>query len=245
MKRVRIISIAFCCIFFANISYSNTKIAFLTYDPPFVISPHEGFDIDLANMLCKHTKLDCQFVFLKNSQQIYEALKNGQVDLALSGITISSERKKDFIFSLPYMLSKGQFLTLKQSNINSLAELKGAAIGIIKDELSGGVLYSYITNNFPGVFKINQYNSVEDMFAALSNKSIAAVFLYRSDVNYWNHNGSNSFKTIGPVVTLGEGFAIMATPRSEYLISQINKVLLQMEQDSSYLKLYETYFSNQ
>ncbi|USQ13655.1 transporter substrate-binding domain-containing protein [Legionella lytica] len=126
-----------------------------------------------------------------------------------------------------------------------MAELKGSTIGLIKDELSGGVLYSYIINNFPGTFKINQYNSVEDLFAALSNKSIAAVFLYRSDVNYWNHNVSNSFKTIAPVVTLGEGFAVMATPRNENLITRINKVLLQMEQDSSYLKLYETYFSNQ
>ncbi|MFJ1268574.1 transporter substrate-binding domain-containing protein [Legionella lytica] len=245
MKQIRIISIAFCCVFFSSISYSNTKIAFLTYDPPFVISPHEGFDIDLAHLLCKQIPLECQFVFLKNSQQIYEALKNGQVDLALSGITISAARKKNFIFSLPYLLSKGQFLTLKQSNINSLSALKGSAIGIIKDELSGGVFYSYIANNFPDAFKINQYSSVEDMFAALSNKSIAAVFLYRSDVNYWNLNGHNSFKTLGPVVTLGEGFAVMATPRSENLIRQINKVLLHIEQDSSYLKLYETYFSNQ
>ena len=177
MKRIRIISIVFCCLFFTNISFSNTKIAFLTYDPPFVISPHEGFDIDLANMLCKHLQLECQFVFLKDSRQVYEALKNSQVDLALSGITISSARQQNFIFSLPYMLSQGQFLTLKQSAINSLAELKGSTIGIIKDELSGGVLYSYIINNFPGTFKINQYNSVEDLFAALSNKSIAAVFL--------------------------------------------------------------------
>ena len=237
--------ILICCISFTSISYSNTKIGLMVYDPPFVISPQEGFDVDLSHLLCKQLKLNCQFVFIKDSHQLYEALKNGQVDLAISGITISAEGRDDFIFSLPYMLSKGQFLTLRQSNINSLNDLKGKTIGIIKDKLSGGVLYAYINKHFPEQFKIKQYGSIENMFSDLSNKSIAAVFLYRSDANYWNHNGSNLFKIIGPVVTLGEGMGIASAPKNADLIAQINKVLQQMEQDNTYLNLYKTYFSNQ
>jgi arginine transport system substrate-binding protein len=214
------------------------------YDPPFIISMHEGFDIELSRMICEHLKLQCKLMPM-GSKQLYQALQNGQVDLAIAGITISAERKNNFIFSLPYMLSQGQFMTLKSSSINSIEGLDGTTVGVIRDELSGGVFYHYVMNNYHQKFKINQYNTVEDMFAALSNKTISAVFLYRSDVTYWNHNGSNLFKSLGPVVTLGEGLAIMSLPQHADLIHKINQVLIQMEQNDTYINLYKTYFSNQ
>lgn len=232
------------CFFFPFSSYSAIKIGTLVYDPPFVISAHEGFDIDLSRLLCERMKAQCQLMPM-SSKQLYQALQLGKIDMAIAGITISSSRKADYIFSLPYMLSKGQFLTLSDSNINSVHDLQGSTVGVIRDELSGGVFYNYVTHNYQGQFKINQYDTVEDMFAALSNKTISAVFLYRSDVNYWNHNGSNMFKPLGPVVTIGGGLAIMALPKNQDLIGQINKLLQQMEQDNTYLGLYKTYFSNE
>ena len=245
MKKIRATLILISCFCCSILSYGATKIGMLMYDPPYIISPHEGFDVDLSHMLCARLKLECQFVFLKDTQQIYDALKNGQVDLAISGITISAARQKEFIFSLPYMLSQGQFLTLRENNINSINDLSNMTVGVIRDKLSGGVLYSYVTNNFQKKFTIHQYETVEDMFAALGDKRISAVFLYRSDINYWNHNGGNVFKPLGAVVTLGEGLAIMAKPQNAVLIAEINKTLKQMEQNNAYLDLYTVYFSNQ
>lgn len=234
------------CFFFSTLSHSTVRIGTLVYNPPFVISSSEGFDIDLSHLLCSRLKIKCQLIPIKNTKQLYQALENGQVDLVIAGVTISPARQKDHVFSLPYMLSKGQFLTLKdQSHINSEADLEGSTVGVIKDELSGGVLYAYVLNKYQGKLKVNQYDTVENMFAALSNKTISAVFLYRSDVNYWNHNYGNLFKTLGPVVTLGEGIAIMAQSKNSNLIDRINKVLQQIEQDDTYLALYKTYFSNQ
>ncbi|WP_028389357.1 transporter substrate-binding domain-containing protein [Legionella fairfieldensis] len=245
MKHIRNIFLLLSCFFFSTLGYGATKIGMLLYDPPYVISPKEGFDVDLSRILCIDLKLSCQFIFFQNSQALYDALKSGQVDLALSGITISSSREKNFLFSLPYMLSQGQFMTLKKSGLQSVDDLNGTTVGVIKDTLSGGVLYSYLNNNFQGKFKITQYDNVEDMLSALSNNTISAVFLYRSDVNYWNHNSGNVFQSLGPVVTLGKGLAIMTTPKNENLINQINNYLQRMEKDNTYLNLYRVYFSNQ
>lgn len=245
MKPIGIAVLVISCCFFSTFSYSTIKIGMQEYDPPYVISPHQGFDVDLSHMLCTHLKLECQFIFIKSTNQLYDALKNGQVDLAISGITISAVREKEFIFSLPYMLSEGQFLTLRENNINSVDDLNGTNVGVIRDMLSGGVIYSYVANNFQGKFTIHQYDSIEDMFADLSNKKISAVFLYRSDVNFWNHNSGNIFKPLGPVITLGKGLAIMASAKNSNLIEQINKVLQQMEENNTYLNLYRIYFSNQ
>ena len=234
-----------CCFFFSTFSYSAIRIGTLFYDPPFIISPNEGFDIELSRLICKHLELKCELIQMKGPQELYEALKNGDVDLAMSGITVSPARKKDYIFSLPYLLSKDQFLTLKNNHFNSIDDLEGTTIGVIHDELSGDALYSYLLKHYKNKFKINEYKTVEDMFAALSDKEISAAFLYRSDADFWNQNGNNLFKPLGATVILGEGIAIMATPEHAALIKRINKILVQIEGDQSYLSLYKTYFSNQ
>ncbi|WED42106.1 transporter substrate-binding domain-containing protein [Legionella cardiaca] len=243
MSQVKIL-LLFFCLFTSFSGYSNIKIGTLTYDPPFIISATQGFDIELSGLLCKYLQEECQLIPKKNSTRLYKALQNQEVDLAIAGITISQSRKSDFIFSLPYLLTKSQFLTLKNSNIDSIEDLKNTTVGVIRDELSGGVLYHYLVNNYQGQFKINQYDDVEDLLDALNNKTLSAVFLYRSDVVYWHENGGNSFKPMAPVVMLGEGIAIMALPQKIKLIERINKVLLQMEKDDIYLRLYKTYFSN-
>lgn len=245
MKQVRNIFLVLSCVFFSALSYGATKIGMLMYDPPYVISAREGFDVDLSHILCKNLKLTCQFSFFKNSQDLYESLKSGRIDLAISGITISPAREKDFLFSLPYMLSQGQFMTLKKNHYNSVDDLTGTTVGVIKDTLSGGVVYSYLINNFQNQFKIIQYDNVENMLAALSNHTVSAVFLYRSDVSYWNHNSGNIFQTLGPVITLGKGLSIMSTPKNKDLIDRINNYLQYMEKNNTYLNLYRIYFSNQ
>ena len=223
---------------------SHIKIRTLIYDPPFVISSESGFDIDLLRLLCKRLQEQCQ-VMPMNENQLYQALKNGKVDLAIAGISISDVRKVDYIFSLPYLLSKWQFLTLKESAIKSTSDLRGKTVGVIHDELSGGILYDYLRNNYPGHFKINQYDNVEDLFEALSNKTISAAFFYHSDLTFWNQNNGNLFKPLGPVVTIGEGIAIIALPKNRELIARINDGLRGMEKDNSYLELYKMYFSDE
>ncbi|MDR3443482.1 MAG: transporter substrate-binding domain-containing protein [Legionella sp.] len=244
MRQIKGLLVLVFCFLFSIAGHSTINIGTLPYDPPYIISPHEGFDIDLSRMLCQRLKEQCNIIPM-GAKQIYQELKNGKIDIAIAGITISPELQKEFIFSLPYMFSQGQFLTLKGSSINSINDLNGTTVGVIIDSLSGRVFYNYLIKNHPDQFRIKSYESVENMFAALSNKTIAAVFLYRSDVNYWNHNGGNMFKPLGPVVTLGEGLAIMALPEKQELIEKINGVLDEMEQDDTYLDLYKTYFSNQ
>ncbi|MCC5013806.1 MULTISPECIES: transporter substrate-binding domain-containing protein [unclassified Legionella] len=243
MKQISTLIVTF--IFFVSSAYSEIKIGTLAYDPPFVISPTEGFDIDLSRLICKYLQEQCRLMQRANTKQLYQALEEGKIDLAIAGITISQARQNNFVFTLPYMLNKSQFLTLKSNNINSINELKGTTVGVIRDQLSGGVLYNYLLNHYQKQFKINQYGNVEELLASLNNKTLSAVFLYRSDVNYWNQNGGDSFKPLGSVITLGEGLAIMALPKNNQLISRINAVLLQMENNNIYLAVYKTYFSNE
>lgn len=241
--KIRAIFIVLCFLL-STISHATLRIGTLIFKPPYILSPGNGFDVDLAEALCKRLKEQCQFIPM-GMTELYEELRDNEVDLAMGGIPISYTLKINFIFSLPYMLSKGQFLVLKKQPFNSVNDLKGKSVGVLRNILSGGVFYGYLVQHYNKVFQVKMYEDIEDIMEDLNNSTISAAFLDRSSVTYWIREGGGQFKTIGMVHTLGDGIAILALPKNKKLIDRINKALQNIELNETYFKLYETYFSNE
>ncbi|HAU2068628.1 TPA: transporter substrate-binding domain-containing protein, partial [Legionella pneumophila] len=59
---------------------------------------------------------------------------------------------------------------------------------------------------------------------------------------YWMASEPYAYKLIGKKISIGEGYSIMANPDQFVLIKKINKILLEMEADGTYLRLYSEYF---
>ena len=232
------------CFFFSASGYSTINIGTLIFKPPFIYSPGNGFDIDLSHLLCHRLRERCN-VMPMGINELYRKLQEGKIDIAIGGIPISYSLKINFIFSLPYMLSKGQFLVLKKSRMDSIEELHGKTVGLLQNPLNGGVFYKYLLEHYSGYFKIKLYNDLEDVLADLNNKTIAAAFLNRSSVNYWMQAGGDQFKSLGPVFTIGDGIAILALPKNKKLIERINEVIDDIEKDNTYIKLYNIYFAKE
>lgn len=231
-------------ILLSSMSFAAINIGTLMFKPPYIFSPGNGFDIDLANLLCQRLQEQCKFIPM-GMEELYKKLENSDVDLAMGGIHISYALKINFIFSLPYMLSKGQFLILKNTPINSIQGLKGQKIGILRNKLSGGIFYEYLQKQYQKLFQIQLYADIEDVMADLNNNTISAAFLDRSSVNYWIQEGGDQFKPLGAVHTIGDGIAILAQPKNKELIARINTILESIEKDGNYFKLYDTYFANE
>ncbi|MCL9683941.1 transporter substrate-binding domain-containing protein [Legionella maioricensis] len=240
---IKILLLAFCFLFSTS-GYSDIKIGTLIFNPPFILSLGAGFDMDLTRLLCKRLNEQCHFIPM-TIDQLSNALHNGEIDMAIGGISISPTQKTDYIFSLPYMLSKGQFLVLSDGPYQSLNKLQGSTVGVVQDDLNGGVFYNYLQTTYHGLFKIQQYANVSDILSALNSKVISAAFLHRSVVNYWTQQDGSNLPPLGPIVLLGDGIAFMASPKNKELIDRINVLLKQMEQDNTYLNLYNTYFANE
>ncbi|WP_019217391.1 type 2 periplasmic-binding domain-containing protein [Legionella tunisiensis] len=92
---------------------------------------------------------------------LYKRLEEGKVDLAMGGIPISYALKINFIFSLPYMLNKGQFLVLKENPIHSVKGLQGQTVGVLRNILNGGVFYNYHLNHYQKLFQVNMHEDKE------------------------------------------------------------------------------------
>ncbi len=226
----------------SSISSATITIGTLIFKPPYILSPGNGFDIDLAQLLCKRLQEPCTFIPM-GMDELYKKLAKGKVDLAMGGIPISYSLKINFIFSLPYMLSKGQFLVLQNNPSTSVNDLGGQTVGVLRNILNGGVLYGYLLEHYKSLFQIKLYDDIEDVMADLHSKKISAAFLDRSSVNYWIQQGGKQFKSLGPVNTIGNGVAILALPKNKQLIDRIDNIIQDIEKDGTYSQLYNTYFA--
>ncbi len=135
-------------------------------------------------------------------------------------------------------------MVLKASNLQSSDDFQGKVVGVLKGNPEGSVFETYIQNTYPGQFQIQQYNSIDAIVGALSNKDIIAAYMHRSSVVYWEENGGGVFTSLGPVTTIGKGTAIMSLPKNTLLIQRINQLIQTMETNNSYLYLYNTYFGD-
>ena len=60
-----------------------------------------GIDVDILNAIGEEMKLEVE---IRNVgwEPVFQQLKNGELDLGASGITITDERKETYDFSTPY-----------------------------------------------------------------------------------------------------------------------------------------------
>jgi ABC-type amino acid transport substrate-binding protein len=73
-----------------------------------------GLEVDLAKGLGYALGLEVELV-QKPFGQLLPALKKGQVDMVMSGVDITAERTKDFLFVGPYLLSGKSLVTASKS----------------------------------------------------------------------------------------------------------------------------------
>jgi ABC-type amino acid transport substrate-binding protein len=103
--------------------------------PPFetidsVTGEMVGFDIDLMRLICDYNGWTCQFVET-GFENLIPSLAAGELDLAISAITIIPERQALVVFSDPYYLG-GQTIVvpLDDSTTNDIEDLHGKRVGV-------------------------------------------------------------------------------------------------------------------
>lgn len=225
-------------------TYATIKVGTVVFYPPFVMSRTTGFDIEFIQAICQGLQEQCLLVPM-SFNKLYTALDAGTIDIAIGGITIAPTDSFKYIYSLPYVLSKGEFLVLQSNPITSIDNLRGQTIGIMKGSQDGDVFYNFLIINYPDQFKIQLYDDMEDLITALSKGDITAAFAHESTAIYWELNGGAQFKILGKPTLVGNGIGIMASTKNPALIDKINDQIRSIEKDDIYLRLYNTYFANE
>ena len=71
-------------------------------------------------------------------------------------------------------------MELETSSAQTVSDLKGTTIGVIKGNPAGSDFVDLLNKTYPNKFQIKAYENVSDIVNALNNKSISAAFMRRS-----------------------------------------------------------------
>lgn len=223
--------------------YAQTiNIGILLYNPPFEMEADQknhffGFEIDIMMELCKRMQADCHFIPLTFAE-IFTKLLDDKIDLGLGSISITEQRRANYLFSLPYMKSTARFITKIDSQIHGIDDIRDKRVGTVE----GSLFKAIVLEKFNHEVEIVEYPTLAEVFQALADGKVEIVIADEGAAKYWATNNSDSFKLVGNEIPIGIGYGIMANKKHKELIETINRLLLDIEADGSYLKIYKRYF---
>jgi ABC-type amino acid transport substrate-binding protein len=242
IKKLFISFIIYLCLPISLV-HSDIKVGTVHYDPPYVFSLSQGFDIDLIHLICRHMNTSCVLIPM-SYHEMFTQLNLGNIDIALDGIdfyTTPNRLNGNYIYSYPYLLSNGQFIALKNDKANSITELsKGSSVGLVQErnESDSGIFYHFISEKYGSQFKIKLFSSLPKLIEALNESKVSAIFIDNNEANYWI---LNEFKKLGKPMKVADGIGIIALEKNADLIAKINIQLKKIENDQEYINLYHTY----
>ncbi|SKC76303.1 transporter substrate-binding domain-containing protein [Maledivibacter halophilus] len=86
-----------------------------------------GFDIDLANEIAAKLGVDLELKQM-SFETIVTAVQSGQVDVGISGFSVTEERKENVDMSEPYLVGGQVVVTTTDSGIESVEDLNGEKV---------------------------------------------------------------------------------------------------------------------
>ena len=88
-----------------------------------------GIDIEIVNAIAEAAGIEVEF---KNYgwDPLFPAVKNGEVDFAVSSITITEERQKEFDFTDPYFEANQLILVPEDSDVTKFEDLKDKRVSV-------------------------------------------------------------------------------------------------------------------
>ena len=178
----------------------------------------EGFDIDLMNAIAERAGLEIEFINVA-WDPLLAGMAQGQYDAAISAMTITEERREQFLFSDPYF-EAGQIVTVSIDNTDITN----------KDDLSGKVAGAQIGTT--GSFEIDKiegatlktYDDIGLAYQDLMNGQIDAVVADNPLALGYVGEYPDELKTVGEVFT-EENYGIAVSQGREDLLVKINEGL--------------------
>ncbi len=107
--------------------------------PPFVIkkeNAYEGIAIDIWDKAAKNHSIEYRFKEYNTFTDLFNALKNNEIDAAVTNLSITEERARQFDFSFPWYDSGMRIMTTKNPAMN--------AENTLSKIYNSGYLVSYI-----------------------------------------------------------------------------------------------------
>ncbi len=205
-------------------STQNIHFAVAAEYPPFEYNDHgeiKGFDIDLARLIAKKLGKEAFFDTMQFSS-ILPALSTGQVDAAISTITITEQRKKNFDFTKPYYFESMAAVFPENNPIKNIQQLADKKIAV----QLGSTMEIWLKQNVPNANLLIMDNN-NQAIAALKAGHVDLVLI--DGVQGLVFSQKNPGLSFAVIAKSDAGYGLALKKNSE-LTQKINQALHEIEQ---------------
>lgn len=239
MKKLLIASV----IAFATFSTQAKDLTFAMEPsyPPFETTNEKGeiigFDVDIANAICKEIQANCSFKSL-SFDGLVQAVKQKRIDGVISAMDITEARSKQVLFSDAYYDSSASFIALKgKADLNTAKN-----VGV----QNGTTFQQYVVAEAKQ-YAPKAYNSIQDSILDLKNGRIDLIFgdtAVLADML----SKETDLTFVGEKVTnpkyFGNGLGIAINKGNKDLVDELNKGLATIKANGEYQKIYDKWMTN-
>lgn len=200
---------------------------------------YAGVDIDLAKKIAKDNNLKLKIVNM-SFDSLLGALKTGKIDIIISGMTSTPERKKQVDFSDSYMMTKNIML-VKKDKVNEYKDIKdfnNKKVGAQKGTEQEKIAQTEIENA-----SITSLSRLPDVILALKSGKVEGAVVEKPVAEaYLKQNPKLGISNVK--FNEEEKDTVIAVPKdSPKLLSQINKTIKEVK-DKGLIDKYMTNASN-
>jgi polar amino acid transport system substrate-binding protein len=194
-----------------------------------------GFDVDMMDLVAKklgvtQAVVDTPFEGIKSGQD----LATGKCDIAAAGMTITDERKKAILFSVPYFDATQALLVKKDSPVTSLADLKGKKLGA--QAATTGLDYANAQKAANG-YEVVEFQDLATETQALTTGQVEAAI---NDLPVWSEaiKEDKGATKVSAQFNTGEQYGFGMKLGNEPLKTVVDNVITTAKADGTYASIY-------
>lgn len=206
-----------------------------------------GYDIELAEAVCKEAKLDCDIIAAAWEGMI-PGLISKKYDALISQLTVTDARRKVMAFSEVYELPTFRFVARKGANLTITPQgLAGKTIAV----QTGTPMDAYVTKHF-AQSTIKRYAGGSEPYLDLAAGRADVHLSYEAQIlfSFLRKDEGKDFELVGNALTgkdapeFGEGVAIAINKSNTALLARINQGLAVLRESGQLEALNAKYFGH-
>ena len=200
-----------------------------------------GFDIDLLNAIADDAGFKIK-ISDSGWDGIFESLKNGNADMAISDITITDKRKESYDFSVPYFIARQGILVKKDSEITNGKDLTDKKVAVQAGSTGEAFVEKLLGKDNPNIKR----EKAEIIYQDVMVGSVAAGISDNNRVEKFLENNPDSGlhavydDSVFPPEHLGLMF-----PKDSALVEKVNTALNHLYENGKYAEIYQKWFKKE
>lgn len=199
----------------------------------------DGFDVDIANAICKEMQVTCQ-IQGQDWDGIISGLKAKKYDAIIAAMSITPERQEQVDFTQTYFSNTLVFLAKKSSNFDPdyYSDISSHTIAAQRSTISS----QWLEKNHPAV-DMRLYDTLNNAFLDLGNDRVDAMISDKLPAVTWLASGSqkNKFEIKGGEIKIDDNFAI-AVCKGDNLKGRVDDALTDLKSNGTYDRIVSKNF---